>query len=88
MHPKKKKMDSSKEEESKEEDFHFSSSLRHKLVYGTINGSIGVIASLTKKQFKFLEILEHTLRQEIKGCGGFELKKKMRLDFFLFCGVW
>ncbi|CAK0750170.1 hypothetical protein CVIRNUC_001969 [Coccomyxa viridis] len=41
------------------------------VLFGTINGSIGVLASLPQEQFKFLERLQECLRRVIKGVGGF-----------------
>ncbi|KAF5752708.1 hypothetical protein HS088_TW01G00624 [Tripterygium wilfordii] len=40
------------------------------IIFGTINGVIGVIASLPHEQFLFLEKLQSNLRKVIKGVGG------------------
>ena len=40
------------------------------VIFGTINGVIGVIASLPSEQYVFLEKLQSTLRKVIKGVGG------------------
>ena len=42
------------------------------VLYGTINGSIGIIASLTKEDFLALSLLQNVLRKFIKGVGGFD----------------
>eukprot|EP00891_Asterochloris_glomerata_P001303 jgi/Astpho2/1303/fgenesh1_pm.00024_%23_4_t len=42
------------------------------LLFGTINGVIGVIASLPAQQFKYLEKLEACLRQVVHGVGGLD----------------
>ncbi|CAL5227828.1 g10856 [Coccomyxa viridis] len=41
------------------------------VLFGTINGTIGVLASLPQEQFKFMERLQDCLRRVIKGVGGF-----------------
>jgi DNA damage-binding protein 1 len=40
------------------------------VIFGTINGAIGVIASLPSEQYVFLEKLQLSLRKVIKGVGG------------------
>ncbi|CAN1823275.1 DNA damage-binding protein 1 [Linum perenne] len=40
------------------------------VIFGTINGVIGVIASLPHEQYHFLEKLQSNLRKVIKGVGG------------------
>ncbi|KAI9079024.1 hypothetical protein K1719_039024 [Acacia pycnantha] len=40
------------------------------VIFGTINGVIGVIASLPNEQYVFLEKLQSNLRKVIKGVGG------------------
>ncbi|KAK2384523.1 spliceosome-associated protein 130 A [Trifolium repens] len=40
------------------------------VIFGTINGVIGVIASLPHEQYVFLEKLQSSLRKVIKGVGG------------------
>ncbi|KAH9606926.1 hypothetical protein KSS87_009321 [Heliosperma pusillum] len=40
------------------------------VIFGTVNGVIGVIASLPHDQYLFLEKLQSTLRKVIKGVGG------------------
>ncbi|KAG9145181.1 hypothetical protein Leryth_008967 [Lithospermum erythrorhizon] len=40
------------------------------VIFGTINGVIGVIASIPHEQYVFLEKLQATLRKVIKGIGG------------------
>uniref|UniRef100_A0A1J3JTZ9 DNA damage-binding protein 1b n=1 Tax=Noccaea caerulescens TaxID=107243 RepID=A0A1J3JTZ9_NOCCA len=40
------------------------------IIFGTVNGVIGVIASLPQEQFVFLEKLQTNLRKVIKGVGG------------------
>lgn len=40
------------------------------VIFGTVNGVIGVIASLPEEQYVFLERLQTTLRKVIKGVGG------------------
>lgn len=40
------------------------------LIFGTVNGVIGVMASLPQKQYAFLEKLQTSLRKVIKGVGG------------------
>ncbi|XP_050221597.1 DNA damage-binding protein 1 [Mercurialis annua] len=40
------------------------------VIFGTVNGVIGVIASLPHEQFLFLEKLQSNLRRVIKGVGG------------------
>jgi len=42
------------------------------IIFGTVNGVIGVIASLPKPDFEFYEKLQHSLRNVIKGIGGFK----------------
>ncbi|KAK9843115.1 hypothetical protein WJX74_007214 [Apatococcus lobatus] len=42
------------------------------LIFGTVSGTIGVIASLNKQQFLFFEKLQGCLRKVIKGVGGFD----------------
>lgn len=42
------------------------------LLYGTVNGVIGVIASLPQERFQFLEKVQKNLTKVIKGVGGFE----------------
>lgn len=42
------------------------------VITGTQDGSIGVIASLPKIAFDFLEALQRSLRKVIKGVGGFD----------------
>eukprot|EP00479_Gromia_sphaerica_P002187 TRINITY_DN12625_c0_g1_i1.p1 TRINITY_DN12625_c0_g1~~TRINITY_DN12625_c0_g1_i1.p1 ORF type:complete len:215 (-),score=39.08 TRINITY_DN12625_c0_g1_i1:24-668(-) len=64
-----------KKEEAKEEDFHSSSALKRKLIYGTVNGSVGVIASLTKSQFDFLYKIQKALAKNVKFIGGFSHAK-------------
>lgn len=71
-------MDSGKDE-VKEEDFHFSSSLRKKLIFGTLSGSVGIIAVLSESQFLFLQALEKCLTKVIGGCGGFEYVRLWQL---------
>ncbi|KYR00793.1 UV-damaged DNA binding protein1 [Tieghemostelium lacteum] len=41
------------------------------ILYVTINGSIGVIASITKEEFDFFSKLQEGLNKVIKGIGGF-----------------
>ncbi|VVB12240.1 unnamed protein product [Arabis nemorensis] len=40
------------------------------LIFGTVNGVIGVMASLPQEQYAFLEKLQTSLRKVIKGVGG------------------
>ncbi|RXH98908.1 hypothetical protein DVH24_011233 [Malus domestica] len=40
------------------------------VIFGTVNGVIGVIASLPQEQYAFLEKLQSNLRRVIKGVGG------------------
>ncbi|PQQ07441.1 DNA damage-binding protein 1a-like [Prunus yedoensis var. nudiflora] len=40
------------------------------VIFGTVNGVIGVIASLPQEQYVFLEKLQSNLRKVIKGVGG------------------
>lgn len=40
------------------------------VIFGTVNGVIGVIASLPQEQYLFLEKLQSNLRKVIKGVGG------------------
>ncbi|OMO75054.1 hypothetical protein CCACVL1_16354, partial [Corchorus capsularis] len=40
------------------------------IIFGTVNGVIGVIASLPQEQYMFLEKLQTSLRKVIKGVGG------------------
>uniref|UniRef100_A0A5B7BQC4 DNA damage-binding protein 1 n=1 Tax=Davidia involucrata TaxID=16924 RepID=A0A5B7BQC4_DAVIN len=40
------------------------------VIFGTVNGVIGVIASLPREQYVFLEKLQTNLRKVIKGVGG------------------
>ncbi|KAI3709966.1 hypothetical protein L2E82_39737 [Cichorium intybus] len=40
------------------------------VIFGTVNGVIGVIASLPLDQYKFMERLQTNLRKVIKGVGG------------------
>ncbi|KAK8512973.1 hypothetical protein V6N13_090284 [Hibiscus sabdariffa] len=40
------------------------------VIFGTVNGVIGVVASLLHEQFIFLEKLQSSLRKVIKGVGG------------------
>ncbi|XP_022727310.1 DNA damage-binding protein 1a isoform X2 [Durio zibethinus] len=40
------------------------------VIFGTVNGVIGVIASLSYEQYAFLEKLQSNLRKVIKGVGG------------------
>ncbi|XP_022762657.1 DNA damage-binding protein 1a-like isoform X2 [Durio zibethinus] len=40
------------------------------IIFGTVNGVIGVIASLPNEQYAFLEKLQSNLRKVIKGVGG------------------
>ncbi|KAE9601249.1 putative DNA damage-binding protein [Lupinus albus] len=40
------------------------------VMFGTINGVIGVIASLPNEQYVFLEKFQSNLRKVIKGVGG------------------
>ncbi|CAE6137644.1 unnamed protein product [Arabidopsis arenosa] len=40
------------------------------VIFGTVNGVIGVIASLPQEQYTFLEKLQSSLRKVIKGVGG------------------
>jgi len=41
------------------------------LIFGTVNGSIGVIAALPQEQFSFLHRVQHALSKVVKGVGGF-----------------
>jgi DNA damage-binding protein 1 len=41
------------------------------LLYGTVNGVIGVIASLPQKEYLFLQRVQQNLSKVIKGVGGF-----------------
>jgi DNA damage-binding protein 1 len=45
------------------------------LVFGTIHGSIGIVARLPKKSFEFFEDVQQALRIVIKGTGGFSHSK-------------
>ncbi|EFJ23079.1 hypothetical protein SELMODRAFT_151061 [Selaginella moellendorffii] len=40
------------------------------VIFGTVNGVIGVVASLQQEQFNFLQRLQHCLAKVIKGVGG------------------
>lgn len=40
------------------------------VIFGTVNGMIGVIASLPQEQYAFLDKLQSSLRKVIKGVGG------------------
>lgn len=40
------------------------------ILYGTVNGVLGVIASLPQPQFAFLQRVQHNLTRVIKGVGG------------------
>lgn len=41
------------------------------VIYATVNGVIGIIASLPQEQFRFLHRLQQSLNKVIKGVGGF-----------------
>ncbi|CAH1420564.1 unnamed protein product [Lactuca virosa] len=41
------------------------------IIYGTERGAIGMIASLPKDQFTFMEMLQKSMRKVVKGIGGF-----------------
>lgn len=41
------------------------------LIYGTVNGSVGVIATLPKEAYQFFAKLQNKLTTVIKGVGGF-----------------
>ncbi|KAL4312232.1 hypothetical protein GQ457_01G007480 [Hibiscus cannabinus] len=41
-----------------------------RVVFGTVNGAIGIVASLPREQFIFLEKLQSSLREVIKSVGG------------------
>lgn len=45
------------------------------LIYGTVEGSIGVVASLDKEHFAFFQKVQNALTEVIKGIGGFEHKE-------------
>ena len=45
------------------------------LLFGTINGVIGVIASLPKDLYEFLSKLQDAMRHTVKGVGGFDHAK-------------
>jgi len=47
--------------------------LRH--LFGTVNGVIGVVASLSQTQYRFLRSLESALERVVKGVGGFSHKE-------------
>jgi len=40
------------------------------LLFGTVNGSVGVLASLNQEQYTFFSKLQNALSQVIKGVGG------------------
>lgn len=40
------------------------------LLYGSVNGTIGVIASITAEQFQFFSKVQQNLEKVIKGVGG------------------
>jgi hypothetical protein len=42
------------------------------LLFGTINGVIGVVASLPTAQYQLLEALQAAMRKVVKGVGGFD----------------
>ncbi|PSC68559.1 DNA damage-binding 1 [Micractinium conductrix] len=42
------------------------------VLFGTINGVIGVVASLPQPQYQLLESLQEAMRKVIKGVGGFD----------------
>ncbi|KAL4429821.1 hypothetical protein ABPG77_010938 [Micractinium sp. CCAP 211/92] len=42
------------------------------VLFGTINGVIGVIASLPQAQYQLLESLQEAMRRVVKGVGGFD----------------
>merc|ERR1712137_181402 len=42
------------------------------ILFGTVNGSIGVIATLTEEDFEFWKRVEQNINKVIKGIGGFE----------------
>lgn len=50
------------------------------VLYGTINGSIGVIASLPQEQFAVLAELQTVLESYVKGVGGFDHQKWRSYD--------
>ncbi len=46
-------------------------SVQTSLIYGTVNGAIGVIATLPEQHYQFFSMLQHHLNKIIKGVGGF-----------------
>lgn len=42
------------------------------LLFGTINGVIGVVASLPAAQYRLLDSLQAAMRKVVKGVGGFD----------------
>ena len=42
------------------------------LLYGTVNGSIGVIASLPQEEFEFFWRVQQAITKVIRGVGGFD----------------
>lgn len=42
------------------------------LLFGTINGVIGVIASLSQERFEFLQRVENNMTKVVKGVGGLD----------------
>jgi len=45
--------------------------LRTTLLYGTVGGALGVVASISEDQFQFFTTLEQQLTQVVRGVGGF-----------------
>mmetsp|Transcript_40860 Transcript_40860/g.102896 ORF Transcript_40860/g.102896 Transcript_40860/m.102896 type:complete len:118 (-) Transcript_40860:209-562(-) len=41
------------------------------MLYGSVSGTIGVVASLPQKQFLFYSKVQNRMREVIKGVGGF-----------------
>ena len=42
------------------------------IIFGTVSGAVGVIASLSQEQYNFFHKVEENLNKVIKGVGGFK----------------
>mmetsp|Transcript_17313 Transcript_17313/g.25961 ORF Transcript_17313/g.25961 Transcript_17313/m.25961 type:complete len:1013 (-) Transcript_17313:81-3119(-) len=47
----------------------------HTYLYGTVNGAIGVVASLSKRQYQFFKKLEIAIEKVVRGIGGMSHKQ-------------
>jgi len=41
------------------------------MLYGSVNGALGVIGTISKDQFQFFSLLQEAITKVIKGVGGF-----------------